>query len=142
MKRGAPPRQLETVGGPPLGVVDKAAQILGGHALHRASKELHAPEIAHHLGSLDGTISEDAGFLENRVSDRADMRVDALEVTDQVEVQRRGFDALHRVAGKALDMRFRVADALPVLQTIRVRLAAANSLERSTTGGFAWAIIV
>ena len=41
-----------------------------------------------------------------------------------------------------LDMRFRVADASPVLQTIRVRLAAANSLERSTTGGFAWAIIV
>lgn len=41
------------------------------------------------------------------------------------------------------DVRSRVANALRSLaNNPRVRSAAANSLEQSTTGGFAWATIV
>jgi len=41
-----------------------------------------------------------------------------------------------------LEVRFRVQAHCGVSQTTRVRSAAANSLEQSTTGGFAWATIV
>src|SRR5687767_8364635 len=46
-----------------------------------------------------------AGLLEDRVGDRADVRVDALEVVDDVEVQRARLDRLHRLPRQALEMR-------------------------------------
>src|SRR5688572_20225971 len=42
-----------------------------------------------------------AGLLEDRVGDRADVRVDALEVVDDVQVQRAGLDRLQGLAGEA-----------------------------------------
>src|SRR5688500_18128155 len=51
---------------------------------------------------------ERPGLLEDRIGDRADVRVDALEVVDDVEVQRTGLDRLHGLPGKAAQMRVRV----------------------------------
>src|SRR6185295_9312683 len=46
-----------------------------------------------------------AGLLEDRIGDRADVRVDTLQIADQVEVQRRRLDTLCGVAGQSLDVR-------------------------------------
>jgi hypothetical protein len=44
------------------------------------------------------------GRFEDGVGDRADVRVDALEVADQVQVQRAGLDALRRVVLQPRDV--------------------------------------
>src|SRR6185436_8598750 len=49
------------------------------------------------LRMADARLRERARRFEDRVGDRADVRVDALEVADQVDVQRAGLDALRRV---------------------------------------------
>src|SRR5438552_4283161 len=49
-------------------------------------------------------LGKHARLLEDRVGDRADVRIDAPQITDQVEVQRRCLDALHGVAGETLEM--------------------------------------
>src|SRR5262245_18824463 len=57
------------------------------------------------LGLHQARLREHARLLEDRVGNRADVRVDPLHVGDQVEVQRRRLDALHRLACEPLQMR-------------------------------------
>jgi hypothetical protein len=59
-------------------------------------------------GLHEARAREHAGLLEDRVSDRADVRIDALEVGDEVEVERRSLDAFERIAGKAPEVRVRI----------------------------------
>src|SRR5437016_4455353 len=57
---------------------------------------------------LQSRLGKNAGLLENRISDGADVRVDTLEVADQVEMERRCLDALRGIARQPLDMRIGV----------------------------------
>src|SRR5690242_749436 len=57
---------------------------------------------------LEPRTREDAGFLEDRIGDRADVRVDAPQIGDQVEVQRRRLDAVDGVPRQAAEVRVRV----------------------------------
>src|SRR6186997_1500400 len=61
---------------------------------------------------------EGAGRLEDRVGDAADVRVDPLEVADQVEVERARLDALRGVLAQAGD----VVGGVLVLEVAEVRL--------------------
>src|ERR1700716_2925683 len=45
---------------------------------------------------------EDSCLLEDRIGDGTDVRINALQVADQIEVQRGGLDALQGVDGEAL----------------------------------------
>src|SRR5436190_18746205 len=49
-------------------------------------------------------LPELAGLLQDRIGDRGQVRVDALEVAQDIEVQRAGLDALDAAASQALQM--------------------------------------
>src|SRR6186713_2626305 len=61
------------------------------------------------IGLLQSRLGEYARLLEDRVGNRADVRVDPAQVGDQVEVQRRGLDAFNRLAGEPLEVGIRVS---------------------------------
>src|SRR5579862_3439318 len=61
------------------------------------------------LVGLEARPREHAGFLEDRVGDRADVRIDPAQIGDQVEMQRRRLDAFDGVARKASEVRVRVS---------------------------------
>src|SRR5437762_9785178 len=54
---------------------------------------------------FEARARQHAGLLENRVSDRTDVRVDPAQIGDQIEMQRRRFDAVDGVAREAAQMR-------------------------------------
>src|SRR5262245_31616806 len=69
-------------------------------------------------GGANARGRQRAGRLEDRVGDRTDVRIDALQVADQVEVQRAGLDALRGVVLQPRD----VAGCVLVLQVAEARL--------------------
>src|SRR5687768_13353847 len=87
-------RQVSDAARRTLGEIDVLAAF-GGRRFRRRGR--HQPRACEH-----------ARLLEDRIRDRAEMRVDPSHVGDEVEMQRRGLDALDRVAGEPLQVRIGV----------------------------------
>src|SRR5512143_437833 len=80
------------------------------------------------LRFLQARLREHACLLEDRIGDRADVRIDPLQVRDEVEVQGRRFDALDGLARQPLQMRIGVR-ALEVPKQHLLREKLLRSLE-------------
>ncbi|KAF5305017.1 hypothetical protein FQA39_LY18984 [Lamprigera yunnana] len=72
-------------------------------AAGRAASALVGCEVV-----FEAAVGQGAGGFQDGVGDRAQQRVDAFQVADQVDVQRAGFDALQGVVRQALQVRCRV----------------------------------
>src|SRR5262245_51080548 len=84
-------------------LVDVAAS--GG----RIRPRVHGRRLLDNDGRFTQTcLCERTRLLEDRVGDRTDVRVDAPEIRDQVEVKRRSLDAVQRVSGETVEMRIGV----------------------------------
>jgi hypothetical protein len=101
----------------PLGIATRAVHLLARSPDGRHWVQKRALNKANDPGLWDtlmggtgaaGWVASAPGRIQDGVGDRADVRVDALEVADQVDVQRAGFDALHRVVRQAAQVGGRV----------------------------------
>ena len=98
--------------GRPVAIMPVAACAARGRPSRRP---LRCGRRAARFGLLEARPRQHAGVLEGRVGDRADVRVDAAQVGGEVEVQRRGLDAVLRQAGEPREVGVGV-DALQIAE--------------------------
>src|SRR5438105_2735426 len=78
---------------------------LGFRLFPRGVFDLRARRGLLGLRRFETRARQHARLLEYRISDRADVRIDPPQISEQIKMQRRCFDALDRVAGKTAQMR-------------------------------------
>ena len=87
-----------------LSVMGRGSTAPLGEVLAKGARPMHVSSSDGSNGRLGLTkagLGQGAGGFQDRVGDGADVRVDALQVADQVNVQRTGADALRRVVLQA-----------------------------------------
>src|SRR5260221_12882647 len=75
--------------------------------LSRGSRRGVDHRSGYRLGALDARWRELAGGVEDRIGDGANMRMDARQITQYVEVERAGVDAFDAPLAQARQMVFR-----------------------------------